>query len=160
MALTAGLSAAQVAGTGTTVSIGGVTGVVSGTEIFVPIGEIKDLKHSGTKRATTMSTNFASLGVARKIGTILDLGTLTMTCNRIGNDAGQIAVNAACIANGSYDFQVQMPVNALTGQTTKGDLITMSAIVTEAGSFDVSIDKVSEYTFTLDLNSYTVTAGS
>ena len=107
-----------------------------------------------------MATNFDSKGVAQKLGTILDLGTFTFTCNRVSNNAGQIAVNAACISGGSFDFHMQLPINPLVGQTTIGDLVVMSGIVTEAGSFDVSLDKVSEYTFTLDLNAYSVTVGN
>lgn len=158
MALQAGQSAAQILGTGSILSIGGLTGA-SGTETFLTIGEVKDAKPSGQKRGTTMATNFDSRGIAQKLGGILDLGTFTFTTNRVSNNAGQLAVNAACIANGSYDFKLQLPANPLIGQTT-GDLITMSAIVTEAGSFNISLDKESEYSFTIDLNSYTVQAGS
>lgn len=159
MALAAGLSAAQVSGFGSVISIGGPTGA-PGTEVFVTIGEIKDAKLSGRKTSTTMSTNFDSLGVARKLGTIIDLGTITFTANRVGNDAGQLAVNAAQLTLKSYDFKIQMPINPLIGQTTAGDVVTFAGIVTEAGSFDISMDKVSEYTFIVDLNSYLVTAGT
>ena len=159
MALQAGQSAAQVAGTGTVVSIGGLTGS-TGTETFTVIGEVKDAKHSGVKKSTTPSTSFDSKGIVQKLGTLVDLGSFTFTCNRVSNNAGQLAVNAACLTTGAYDFHMQLPINPLIGQTTVGDLIVMSGIVTEAGAFSVSLDKVSEYEFTLDLNSYTVTAGS
>ncbi len=154
-----GQSAAAVLGTGTVVSIGGPTGA-SGTETFTPIGEVKSLKLSGAKAGTTMATNFSSLGIARKLSTIVDFGTLTITTNRIGNDAGQAAVNAALFARQAYDFKIQLPIEPLLGQTTAGDVITLSGIVTQGGTFSVDIDKVSEYEFAIDLNSYTLTAGS
>jgi len=160
MSLLAGQSASQVLGvTGLIVSIGGLTGA-SGTEVWTVIGEVKDGKRSGSKRATTMSTNFSSLGVAQKLGTILDLGTFTFTTNRVGNDAGQTAVIAAHVAGGAWDIKVQLPMNPLISQVVAGDVITMSGIVTEAGAFDISLDKVSEYTFTVDLNSYVRVVGS
>ncbi|ADW69012.1 hypothetical protein [Granulicella tundricola] len=158
MALAAGASAAQVAGTGAILSIGGPTGA-GGSEVFVTIGEVKDAKLSGRKTSTTMSTNFASLGIQQKVATITDLGTATFTANRVGNDAGQLAINAAQLTRVPYDFKFQIPPNTVNGQTT-GDLITFSGIITEAGSFDVSLDKVSEYTFTVDLNSYNSVLGS
>ncbi len=158
MSLAAGQSAAQVAGTGTVVSIGGLTG--GATTTFTAIGEISDFKSSGRKRGTTPVTNFDSLGIVRKLGTTLDLGQVDMTVNRVSDNAGQEAVIAANLQGGAYDFKVQLPINPDIGQTTTGDLVTFSGIVTEAGDFDISLTKASEYTFSVDLNSWTVTAGS
>jgi|GEM_PF-1978520 len=156
----AGASLAQAVGTGSIISIGGVTGS-TGTETFIPIGEISDGKFTGRKRAVTPTTSFASLGIARKLGTILDFGQFTCTVLRVGNDAGQTALIAANLAGGSYDFEVQLPINPKIGQTVAGDVVTLSGIVTEAGDFDLSLTKASEYTFTVDIDgSYTVTAGS
>ena len=160
MPLPAGASLAQAAGTGAVISIGGVTGA-GGTETFIPIGEVSDAKLSGRKLATTSTTNFDSLGVARKLGTILDYGQATLTVMRVSGDAGQVAVLAANVAAVAYDFKIQMPKNTRAGQTSTGDLISFSALVTEAGDFDISLTKQSDYTFTLDIDgAYTVTAGS
>jgi hypothetical protein len=159
MSLQTGQSAAQVFGTGAVLSVGGATGV-TGSETFIPVGEIKDAKLSGRKTSTTMATSFASLGIAQKLGTITDLGTATFTYNYIGNDAGQLAIAAAQLTRQAYDFKIQIPMNPLIGQVVKGDLFAFSGIVTEAAGIDFAIDKVSESTLTLDLNSYTITAGS
>ena len=160
MSYPAGTSLAQAVGTGSVVSIGAVTGS-TGTETFTVIGEVSDAKFSGRKRATTSTTSFASLGVARKLDTIVDYGQFTCTVLRVSNNAGQVAIINANTVGGTWDFKVQLPVNTKAGQTTTGDLITFSGIVTEAGDFDISLTKASEYTFTVDIDgSWTVTAGS
>jgi hypothetical protein len=151
-------SKAQAVGTGSVLSIGGPTG---GTDAFVPVGEVSDAKLSGRKLATTATTNFDSAGIARKLSTILDFGQFTCTVMRVSNDAGQLAVIAANAAGGAFDFKVQLPVNPKAAQTTIGDLITFSAIVTEAGDFDLSLTKQADFTFTLDIDGpYTIAAGS
>jgi hypothetical protein len=160
MTYPAGTSLAQPSGVGAVVSIGGVTGA-SGTETFTVIGEVADAKFSGRKLATSSTTNFDSLGYARKVGTILDFGQFTCTVERVGNDAGQLALIAANASRVAYDFKVQLPINPKIGQTTTGDLITFSGLVTEAGDFDISLTKASEYTFTIEIDgAYTVVAGS
>jgi hypothetical protein len=160
MTYVAGTSLAQVSGLGTVVSIGGVTGA-SGTETFTPIGEVSDAKFSGKKKGVTTTTNFASLGVVTKVGTTLDYGQFTCTLPRIPNDTGQMAVLAAIAANANYDFEVVLPINALIGQTAQGDKYTFSAVVSEAGDFDISLTKISEYNFTFDISgAVTFTAGS
>ena len=159
MSQAASASLAAVLGTGTTISISSaITG--SSSQTFQAIGEVKSLKQSGQKRGTTMATNFGSLGVAKKVGTILDYGTFTFTTNYVGTDPGQLAVNAACIAGGSWDFKIQLPIEPLLGQTTTGTSILVSGIITEAGSFDISLDAVSEYTFAVDVNNVAITAGA
>lgn len=157
--LLAGQSAAQVSGIGAVISIGGPTGV-SGTETFTPIGAVSNFKNTGRKRSVTTTTNFGSLGIVQKLGTVLDLGQATFTVFRVSNDPGQMAVIAANLSPAAYDFKLQMPINPLIGQSTAGDLITFSGVVTEAGDFDVDISKASEFTVTVDVIAYSVTAGS
>jgi hypothetical protein len=149
---------AQVAGTGTVVSIGGPTGE---TDTYVAIAGITDFKLSGRKTATTSVTTFGSAGAARKLGTITDYGQATFTTIRISNDPGQVAVIAANATAGLYDFEVQLPKNTAAGQTTTGDLIKFSGIVTDAGDFEASLTKQSEYTFTIDIDgAYVTTEGA
>jgi hypothetical protein len=151
-------SKSQILGSGNTIAIGGVTGVLPAVS-FVPVGEMTDGKFTGRKRATTTNTNFDSGQNVQKLGTTLDFGTFTGTVNRVSNNAGQLAIIAANASGAAYDFQVQLEPNPLINQTT-GDLYTMSGIVTEAASFDLSMTKVSEYTFTIELNSVTVVYGT
>src|ERR1700734_1986468 len=142
------LSKGQASGIGAIISIGAVTGS-TGTETFVPIGEISDGKFSGFKRNTTPTTSFGTGGVVTNLSTTIDYGTFTGTVIRVTSDAGQVALMAALVQGGSYDFEVQLEPNAADGQVTKGDLATFSAIVTEAGAFDLSLTKASEFTLTL-----------
>ena len=159
MSFPAGTSDSQVTGIGTIISIGGVTGA-TGTEVFTPLGEVLDAKFTGRKLGTVMTTSFDSSGIARKIATVLDYGQFSGTVLRVSNNAGQMACHAAQVARVAYDFKVQLPVNPKT-QTTTGDLYTFSAIVTEVGSFDMSISKPSEFALTLDIDgAITFTAGS
>jgi hypothetical protein len=149
----------QVSGIGAVISIGEVTGT-SGTETFTTIGEVTDVKFTGRKRDTVDVTSFGSGGVKRKLGTILDYGSATLTTIRVPGDAGQLAVIAANVAGVAYDFKIQLPVDTEAGQSTTGDLITASGIVTES-NFDISLTKASEFTFTIEWDgAYTVTAGS
>lgn len=142
------VSKAQAAGIGAVISIGSVTGV---TDVYTAIGEITDAKFSGAKRAIVTTTSFDSAGVASKLGTILDSGSVTITTTRVSSDAGQVAVLAAFNAQpaNAYDFKVVLPL--APGQTTIGDSITFSAIVSAAGDFDIDISKQAEYTFTLEI---------
>jgi hypothetical protein len=140
---------AQATAVGTVISIGGVTGA-TGTETFLPLGSITDAKVSGVKVATTDVTTFVA-AVKRKLGTIADYGTVTVTTLRVSNDPGQAAVVAAGTTGQCYDFKIQLPVNTAT-QTTTGDLIAFSAIVTESGGFDLSLSKQPDFTCTLEID--------
>jgi hypothetical protein len=150
-------SKGQVPGIGAVISYVGATGADDPTPSV--IGEPTDAKFSGRKRDVADSTSFASGGIKGKLGTILDLGQMSVTCVRVPADPGQVAVVTANVNGGSYDFTVQLPLDAEADQTTKGDLITISGIVTEA-NFDVPLTKVGEFTFTVDITAYTVTPGS
>ncbi|MGF7180388.1 hypothetical protein [Tunturiibacter psychrotolerans] len=154
-------SKAAVLGAGTVLSIGGVTGA-TGTETFLPVGELTDIKFDGFKRETAQNTNFDSGQIRQDLGTILDYGSISGTYNRVSTNTGQLAMIAALQSTGgnAYDFKLQLPVNALLAQTTTGDLYTISGIVTEAGAFDLSQTKVSTSNFSIKINSFTFTAGS
>lgn len=152
-------SKAQVLGSGCTLSIGNITGT-SGAETFVPIGELADFSFDGFKRATTTATNFDSGNIVSYLGTLLDYSTLSGTYNRVSNNAGQLALLAALQTGAAYNFKLQLEPNILIGQIVAGDSYLLSAIVTEAGAFDLSQTKVSASKFSLQLNSVAFTAGS
>jgi hypothetical protein len=158
--LPTGTSLGAVRGTGSILSIGGVTGT-SGTETFTPIGELSDGKFSDRKLASVSVTNFDSGGVARKIPGILDYGMFSATVIMVETDAGQLAAIAAQNSRQAYDFKLQLPINPKVGQATSGNVYAFSAIITECAAFDLSTTKVSEFTITLDIDGpITVTAGS
>src|ERR1700692_1984754 len=99
MSTTAVPSKGQVSGIGAVISIGALTGS-TGTETFIPIGEVSDGKFSGFKRNTTPTTNFDSAGIVTNLSTTLDYGTFTGTVIRVSNDAGQQALMAALVQGG------------------------------------------------------------
>jgi len=159
MAFTPVPSKAAVLGAGTVLSILGPSGVTPAATP-TPVGELSDFKFGGWKMGTTNNTNFDSGQIVQKLGTLLDYGTLSGTYNNIANNPGQLLVLTALKSGVAYDFTLQLEPNPLAGQTTTGNLYTMSGIVTEAGAFDLSQTKVSSCNFTLDLNSVSITQGS
>lgn len=143
--------------TGAVLSILGPTGN-DGTP--TAISEITDLKPTGRKWARTKTTNADSGGVERKLKTVLDAGQIDGKCNFVPNDAGQLALIAAANDSVPYDFTIQMPKNALAGQTTKGNLYAFSALVDIVGP-TLALEKNDDLDFTLDIDGdWTVTAGS
>ena len=96
----------------------------------------------------------------QNLGTLFNWGTLTATYNNVPSNPGQIALLAAMKARVSYDFTLQLQPEALWGQTTTGNLYTISAIITSAGGFDFSQTKVSSCSLTLQINNITYVAGS
>jgi hypothetical protein len=157
--MTQAASKAQATAVGTVISIGGVTGA-TGTEVFTALGEITNAKFSGLKVNVADVSTFAS-NYKRKLGTQIDGGTFTATMLRVSTDAGYTAVIAACASAALYDFKVQLEPNLAGGQTTTGDLIAFSGIVTEAGGFDLDLNKPAEGALTIEIDGqWTVTEGS
>jgi hypothetical protein len=155
--MTQAASKANSPAVGTVVSIGGVTG---GTDTFIPVGGISDAKISGIKVPTTDVSTFAQLA-KRKMGTLPDYGTFTFTTLRITGDAGQAAMTVAAVSALAYDFKLQLPINTEAGQTTTGDLIAFSGVVTEAGGFDISLTKQADVSYTIEIDgAWVVTAGA
>jgi hypothetical protein len=151
-------SKAIASGNGAVVSIGNQTGV--GTDTWVPINEIQNFKGTGRKRNVTVVTSFSSGGVQRKLDTVLDYGQYSLDIFYVPNDAGQLAVANANVVGGKWDFQIQLPINAEAGQTTKGNLIAFSAIVTEFNT-DFEIEKADGLQVVLDIDGpITITQGS
>ena len=145
-------------GVGATLSIGGVTGA-SGTETFTPVGQLQNFKHSGLKIGTADSSTLASRN-KRKLGTTVDYGQISGTVLRVSNDPGQTAMMAAGATAQAYDFEVQLEPNTEAGQTTTGDLITFSGIITEVGGFDVDLTKPMDFPFTIEIDgAWVVTEG-
>jgi hypothetical protein len=152
-------SKAVVLGSGSVLSILGPTGVTPAATP-VPIGELTDFKFDGFKTSTANNTNFDSGNVVQKLGTLFDWGTLSGTYNNIQSNPGQLALLAAAKSRVSFDFTLQLPPNPLENQTTTGNLYALSGIVVSAGGFDLSQTKVSQASFSIDLNDVKVTAGS
>jgi hypothetical protein len=104
-------------GKGTTLSIGSTP---------VLVGEIMKLGQQGRKNQTVSTTNLQSSS-EEFIGTIPDQGTWQLEGNRVGNDAGQVAMEAAFASGAVTPFVVQLPKTP--AQTTTGDKYTFNGIV-------------------------------
>lgn len=143
----------------TVVSIGPLASA-TGSPTYTAIGEVTAAQFSGAKRTVLNPTNFQSTGI-EKIDALADYGSLKLTMNRITNDAGQVALQAAWVAGGKYLFEVQEEIDAALGQTTTGNLTTFSAIISDGPAFDLEPNKLPVLSYTLDISGATAfTAGS
>lgn len=137
-------------------SIGPVAGTSSPT--FVPIFEVRSAPRRGAKWETEDVSNFNS-GVDKEFITQMrDNGTIQITGNRVGSDAGQTALKAAFGTGGLYMFTFSLPLT--TGQTTTGDSWAFNALV-ESVDYDVDTTKAVTFTCTLKISGIpTETAGA
>ena len=105
-------------GQGTTLSIGATPTLV---------GEITSgPKGTGRKNNTTDVTNLDSTAEEFK-GTIPSSGSWEIEFSRVGDDAGQTAMETAFAAASTESFAIQFPKTA--AQTTSGDKITFDAVI-------------------------------
>lgn len=147
------------AGRGVLLSIGSVSGATLSTSWTV-IGEIKNPGIKGSK-VNTVDTSNTQSGIFKEfLATMMDPGSLSLTGNRVSNDAGQIAVEAAYASLLKYDWKVQYPINVQAGQSTAGDFYTFSALV-ESRDFPVETEGLAGYELGLKISgAITPTLGS
>jgi hypothetical protein len=144
---------------GVTVSIGPLASA-TGSPTYTAIGEVSSASFSGAKRTVLNPTNFQS-SMIEKSDALADPGQIKLTMNRVTNDAGQMALQAAWNAGGKYLFQVQEEPDASIGQTTTGNLYAFQAIISEGPTFDMDPNKLTVLSYTLDMSNEPVfTAGS
>ena len=125
------------------------TGTVS-TPTYVTIAEIKDITWGERVNRTADATNLSSTA-EEFIATLPSSGNMKVVCNRIDNDPGQLAIEAAWRARTTKLYQLTYPKTAT--QTTNGDVYIFSAIVeaaTPAQQFKPS--DVINYEFTLKIS--------
>jgi hypothetical protein len=115
-------------GLGALLSIGALSGGTPGT--FTPIAELNDIPFEFAKWKTTPTTHFQST-IESAGKTIPGITIIEVKGNRVGSDAGQMAVMAAYAAQGAYDFKLLFPKNPnlATPQATTGDSFAFSAKV-------------------------------
>jgi hypothetical protein len=142
-------------GKGSILSIGnGGTG-----ETFTKVAEVKSIKPSGYKMGTYDSTNLDSTN--SEVGsTIIDYGEYDVEGNFLPLDPGQGALATAFAAGGSHDFTLQLP--KLGGQTTSGNLIAFTGVITEYTPFgEIAETKGVDFSAKIKINvPPTVTPGS
>jgi hypothetical protein len=143
--------------------LGGAVAINSGTAsapTWTDIGEVKAFAWSGRENKTADATNLSSTAV-EFIATLPDSGTWEVTTNRVGTDAGQVAVEAAWRSRAT-NVQFRLTYPKLPTQATTGDTYVVKAIVqnaTPAPSFNP--DAVIDYKFTIKVNGLdTFTAGA
>lgn len=96
------------------------------------------------------STNLQS--TAKEFLSILDdPGKLSVKLNRVSNDAGQVALQAAKVGHTRDGYSVVFPKNALAGQTTAGDQRNFLAYVEELSPQIESNKKIGS-SFTLQIS--------
>lgn len=125
-------------GLGTVLSIGSTTSPIT----YTAVGELNKCTLSGREAGTADTTNFESQ--AREfLPTLIQSGTWDIAGNRVGGDAGQVAMEAAFTSLQLRPFKIQTPKSG--GQTTVGDSFLFTALV-EAIDYDIGVDKVTVLT--------------
>lgn len=149
-------------GIGTLINIGPVVGTP--TPVYVPIGQITDVKFSGASATVIkFSTLDGGVAVQKRRGSV-DYGTIDITYERKPGtgDPGQVAAKAAFAdpLGNPYLFNVTAYVAA--GQTTSGDVASFSGIISKYNELtEISTDKTVMGSFTIELSSpITIVAGS
>lgn len=141
-------------GLGSTLSIN--TGTAS-TPSWTPVGELNKLNLTGRTAGTADSTNFQSSAREFK-ATLIDSGSWEFAGNRVGGDAGQVAMESAFTSLALKQFQIQLPKSGT--QTTAGDSFTFTALVEEI-DYSVEVDKIVSMSGKLKVSGIlTETAGS
>lgn len=120
-------------GLGTVLSIGNTASPVT----YTVVGELNKCTQSGRQAGTADITNFQS-SAREFIPTLIDSGTWEIAGNRIGGDAGQVAMEAAFVGLLLLPFKIQLPKTQ--NQTTIGDSCTFKALIQEL-DYTVEFDK-------------------
>jgi hypothetical protein len=138
------------AGRGTIFAIGPISGTV--TPVYVPVGEIKTTDPGkGTFDKEEVSNLESGLDKEPKL-----------SGNRVGSDAGQLAVVAAYNdGDNSYMIKVTLPINKKAGQIAQGDAYTYDALVMGQSFGPVETNKAIAYEVELQITGpVTFTPGS
>jgi hypothetical protein len=148
-------------GTAITVSSGTVSGgtLIGGTMKITP---------PKLKWGTWDKTELATPNTGRLKGkTLIDNGEVKIEGFYKAADAGQVLLETAfnaqpnSAAGDAFGFLIELPINALGGQTTNGDLVFFNAIVTEFEIGELETDKDIPFSATLTVTGpVTVTEGS
>jgi hypothetical protein len=148
-------------GRGTTLSIGNG----ASPEVFTAIMQVKTYQFSGQQASYDDITNTGSavsgtsnVAIEELLPSKVSLGTLALTGVFLPSDAGQTALSTAFTNQTLTDFKLQLPL--APGQTTTGNLYTLSAYIQDFPLPDLQWDKAATFKATLKLMSLTVTPGS
>jgi hypothetical protein len=148
------------AGRGTIFAIGPISGTV--TPVYVPVGEIKTTDPGKGTFDKEEVSNLES-GLDKEFLKLMrDNGAPKLSGNRVGSDAGQLAVVAAYNdGDNSYMIKVTLPINKKAGQIAQGDAYTYDALVMGQSFGPVETNKAIAYEVELQITGpVTFTPGS
>lgn len=133
-----------VLGRGTVLSIS-----TDGGTTYIPVNQLKTIQFSGGKSDLEDITNMGSPGAFREYApTLLDAGQAALQGIFDPEDAGQLALSAAWIAQALLTVKMQFP--KASDQTTVGLMRTFTAYVSE-DNLDAQFDKTSTLAVTLKI---------
>lgn len=123
----------------------------------ITVAEVKTIKLSGRKWDTEDTTNLQS-SAKEFLASIMDQGEWDIAGNRVSNDAGQIAMEAAFGSGALTNFTITLPKSG--AQTTTGDVYGFSAVVVEC-DYAIDVLKAIDFTAKLKISGVmTMTAGT
>lgn len=129
----------------------------TGSPTWTTVGEMTSVNLTGRQAVTEETTNFQSSG-KEFLPTVIDYGTWEFTGNRVGGDAGQVALESAFTGLALKQFKITLPKSG--AQASTGDIFAFSALIEEI-DYNVDATKVVKMTGKLKISgAITVTAGS
>lgn len=147
-----------IIGKGAELSIGPAVGA-TGTIAYILIGELDDSTPTGRQWATEDVTNFQSPVDDEFKKTTRNPGEWDMTGNRIADDAGQLALEAAMDSLDNFMFKMVFPL--AEGQVTTGETWLFNAAVISVDPSKITPKDVIKFAAKLKLSgSRTITAGA
>jgi hypothetical protein len=129
---------------------------------YTAVGEIKTTDPGKGQFDKEETSNFQSGLDKEYLKTMRDNGAPKLSGNRVGSDAGQLAVVAAYNdGDNSYMIQITLPINKKAGQTTTGDIYTYDALVMHQSFGPVEVNKAIPFECELQITGpFTFVAGS
>jgi hypothetical protein len=104
---------------------GTVLAIVAG-QTSTPVGELDTLNLTGRQTGTEDVTNFDS-AMKEFIASLPDPGSWDFSGNRVGSDAGQVAMETAFQASSTESFTITLPKTG--AQQNSGDVFAFDGII-------------------------------
>lgn len=126
---------------------GDATTVNHATDIFDKVGEISDANLTGTSTPIIDASHSESPAVEKLAG-LIDNGQLTFTANWVGDDAGQLSIEAARKARALRNIRLTLPSSVAANTYEFKGIITSFDLggalgdkITATGTIDISGDR-------------------
>jgi hypothetical protein len=136
----------------------GTTVALTFSLAYTLLGELDSSDSSGREWDIEEVTNFESNVDKEHIKALRNPGTITLQGNRVENDAGQLALEAAFESTSPFLFQIQLPP---TVGLTNGEIWTFTALVLSVDPPAITPGKTIKFSSKLQVTGpRTITAGS